>query len=88
MLVSSTGGISFVFFFYGDIQWGRFSNIGFQPSRFFSSSASQPFMIPIGLTNATIDIEETSNFGSPGSYAFRVDLPIIQEPEGKLIPVI
>ena len=84
MIVSGSEGRSFVFFFYGDIEWGTFSNIGFEPNfNFHFFPGGQPFMIPIGLSNATVDIEETSNFGVPGAYAFQVDSFIIQEPEGK-----
>ncbi len=45
-------------------------------------------MIPIALTNATIDIEVTSNSGVPGLYAFRVDRSIITQPDGKLVSLI
>ncbi len=40
-------------------------------------------MIPIALTNATEDIETTSNVAIPGFYAFRVDSSI-QQPQGML----
>lgn len=75
---------SFVLFFYGDIEWGEFSNIGFSPARtgFSSTPNGQPFMIPIALTNATVDIENTSNAGVPGLYAFRVDRLFISQPNG------
>lgn len=79
----SNQNASFVFFFYGDMQWGEFSNIGFDPSfiSFVADSDSESFMIPIALTNETVNIETTSNTGVPGFYAFRVDQPIIEEPE-------
>lgn len=41
-------------------------------------------MIPIALTNATVDIETTSNVGVPGVYAFRVDRTFITQPGGML----
>lgn len=83
MVASGFGG-TFVFFIYGDIQWGNFSNIGFNPSElnFIADPNSESFMVPTALSEETVDIETTSNVGIPGFYAFRVDLPIIQGPEG------
>ena len=72
---------TFAFFFYGDIEWGEISNIGFNPSFIIADPDSEPFMIPIALTNETVNIETTSNTGVPGFYAFRVDQPIIEEPD-------
>lgn len=81
VLVSSTNG-SYVFFIYGDVQSGSGANIGFNPSRLTSAPGSRPFMIPQALTNATVDIETTSNAGIPGLYAFRVDGASIIQPGG------
>lgn len=83
MLVSGSN-ISFVFFIYGAIQWGNFSNIGFKPSdfSFVADRNSQSFMVPIALTNDTVEIETTSNVGVPGLYAFRVDQTFIIQPGG------
>ncbi len=72
----SASNSSFVYFFYGEMEWGEFSNIGFDPPRF--ESGSESFMIPIALTNATVNIETTSNVGMPGVYVFRVDRMISQ----------
>ena len=72
-------GQSYAFFFYDDIQWGLFSNIGFGPS-FFDPTGSTPFMIPTALTPDTINIENTSNVGITGVYAFRVDQLLILQP--------
>ena len=79
--IVSGGSYTFVFFFYGDMEWGEFANIGFYPSFAMSEPGSQPFMIPIALSRDTVNIEDTSNVGLPGFYAFRVDGAIIQEPE-------
>lgn len=74
---------SFVYFFYGDIQWGGFANIGFDPSSINEELGAETLMIPIALTNDTVNIEETSNVGIPGVYAFRVDQQRIIQPNGK-----
>lgn len=65
------------------MQWGEFSNIGFDPDDLFPNPNSSPFMIPIALTNETVNIELTSNVGMPGVYAFRVDQFFILEPGGE-----
>ena len=83
VLVSGTNNISYVFFFYDDIQWGLFSNIGFSPS-FSDPTGSASLMIPIALTPETINVENTSNARIPGVYAFRVDQLLILQPRGKL----
>ena len=76
---------SFAFFFYGDMEWGESSNIGFHPSLIpdFASPLSRSFQLPIALTPETVNIEETSNVRLPGFYAFRIDQPIIQQAESK-----
>ena len=76
---------SFAFFFYGEMEWGEFANIGFNPSFIpdFASPLSESFQLPIALTPETVNIEETSNVRLPGFYAFRIDQSIIQEAESK-----
>ena len=74
--------MSFVFFFYNDTFTGfpRRANVGFAPST-SSGSRGESFMIPGVFTNG-IELLNGSNTGAPGSYAFRVDLPIILQPGG------
>lgn len=73
-----------MYFFYGDIQWGEFAaNIGFDPSLINENSGAETLMISIALTSETVNIEETSNVGIPGVYAFRVDQQQIIQPNGK-----
>ena len=61
--------MTFVFFIYGDIQWGRGANIGFNAGDGISS-----FMVPGALRNQVLDIAEGSNVGVTGVYIYRVDL--------------
>lgn len=81
-VLASSSNTSYVYYFYGDMQWGEFSNIGFNPS--FAIPNSRSFMIPIALTSETVDIESTSNVEMPGVYAFRVDRSLILQPGGGL----
>lgn len=76
VVLATDGEVSFVFFIYGDIEWG-FSNIGFR-----NSDGSRNFMVPGALTSRTVDIELTSNVGVPGLYIYRVDLEQILGPNG------
>ena len=59
--------MTFVFFIYGDIQWGDAANIGFD-----GGDGTRFFMVPGALKNLNID--EGSNVGVTGLYVYRVDL--------------
>ena len=61
--------MTFVFFIYGDIQWGAGANIGFN-----AGDGTGWFMVPGALTNQTLNIDEGSNVGVTGVYIYRVDL--------------
>ena len=61
--------MTFVFFIYGDIQWGRGANVGFH-----AGDGTRSFMDPRALTNQTLNIDEGSNVGLTGVYIYRVDL--------------
>ena len=61
--------MTFVFFIYGDIQWGDGANIGFN-----AGDGVKFFMDPGALTNQTLNIDEGSNVGVTGVYIYRVDL--------------
>ena len=66
--MATDGLLSFVFFVYGEIQWG-FANIGFN-----AGDGVRSFMVPGALTSASRDIETTSNVNITGLYIYRVDL--------------
>ena len=61
--------MTFVFFIYGDIQWGAGANIGFN-----AGDGVRYYMAPGALTNQTLNIDERSNVGVTGVYIYRVDL--------------
>ena len=72
--MATDGEKSFVFFTYTDIQWGE-ATIGFD-----SGDRMRGITLPGSLT---ADVEDGSNVGVAGVYAFRVDLPEIVGPGGE-----
>ena len=68
--------MTFVFFIYGDIQWGDGANIGFNAG----DDGTRPFMDPHALTNQALNIDEGSNVGVTGLYIYRVDLCSVRGP--------
>ena len=66
---------TFVFFIYGDIQWGDDANIGFN-----AGDGVRFFMLPGALTNQSVNVEDGSNVDVRGLYIYRVDLPSILDP--------
>ena len=67
--------MTFVFFIYGDIQWGDGANIGFNATRSF---------IDLGaLTNQVLNIDEGSNVGVTGVYIYRVDCSVLGPKDGE-----
>ena len=79
--------MTFVFFIYGDIQWGTGAIIGFIPR-----DVTWSFWVPGSQTNQTLNIDEGSNVGVTGVYIYRVDLCSVLGPrdgeESKLILVL
>ena len=67
--------MTFVFFIYGDIQWGDGANIGFS-----AGDGTRSFMDPRALTNQVLNIDEGSNVGVTGLYIYRVDLCLVLGP--------
>ena len=66
VVIAADQQMTFVFFIYGDIQWGAGANIGFgagDGTRFFSA-----------LTSQVLNIDEGSNVNVTGVYIYRVDL--------------
>ena len=66
--LATDGTISLAYFIYGDIKWGRNSNMGFR-----NADGTRVFMLPGALTEETFEIELTSNIGHPGLYIIQVD---------------
>ena len=75
--------MTFVFFIYGDIQWGDTASIGFDAANigfdaanigFDAGDGTRFFMVPGALTNQTLNIDEGSNVDVTGLYIYRVDL--------------
>ena len=61
--------MTFVFFIYGDIQWGAGANIGFN-----AGDGTRSFMVPGARTNQVLNIDRGSNVIVTGVYIYRVDL--------------
>ena len=68
--------MTFVFFIYGDIQWGSGANIGFG-----AGDGTRSFMNPGALTNQVLNIDEGSNVNMKGVYIYRVDLCSVLGPK-------
>ncbi len=90
VLLSTDGKRSFVSFIYGDITWttGRASDgnemtgLGGKPAQvgFNAGDGINHFSIPGSYTDDIVNIEKTSNVGTPGKWVFRVDNSDIQDP--------
>ena len=70
--------MTFVFFIYGDIQWGDGANIGFN-----AGDGIRFFMVPGALTNQVLNIDEGSNVGVTGVYIYQVDCSILDPNNGE-----
>ena len=70
VVIAADQQMTFVFFIYGDIQWGDGANVGFDAG----DDGSRPFMDPHALTNQILNIDKGSNVGVTGLYIYRVDL--------------
>ena len=78
--------MTFVFYIFGDIQWGDRANIGligfgdvyigFGDANigFNAGDGTRFFMDTRALTNQVLNIDEGSNVGVTGVYIYRVDL--------------
>lgn len=65
--------ISYVFFIYDEIEWGRSGGSFFSNAGFRNADGSQSFMVPGALTQSVVNIDNTSNVGINGLYIYRVD---------------
>ena len=73
------GQRSFIIYLYAFIEWGNFiTNLGFS-----AGDGLRHVMFPEAFTSAVQSIEETSNVGVRGVYAFRVDGLLIEDRNGK-----
>ena len=70
--------MTFVFFIYGDIQWGDGANIGFN-----AGDGTRSFMDPRALTNQTLNVDEGSNVGVTGVYIYQVDCSVLGPRDGE-----
>ena len=79
VVVAADQQMTFVFFIYGDIQWGGGANVGFN-----AGDGTRSFMVQGALTNHTLNIDEGSNVGVRGVYIYRVDLYSILGPNDSI----
>ena len=70
--------MTFVFFIYGDIQWGDGANIGFT-----AGDGTRSFTVPGALTNQVLNIDEGSNVGVTGVYIYRVGCLVLGPRDGE-----
>ena len=75
VVLTTDGDKSFVFFIYTNIQWGE-AGIGFN-----AGDGVRSYTLPGSRSPAAKEIEDGSNVGVEGVYAYRVDLPEIASPE-------
>ena len=68
-VIAADQQMTFVFFIYGDIQWGSRANIGFD-----AGDGTRFFQHPRALTSRTLNIDVESNIDVTGLYIYRVDL--------------
>ena len=76
VVIATDGQWTFVFFIYGEIEWG-FANIGFN-----AGDGVRSFIGPASHSFNSVDIEKRSNVGRSGVYIFRVDQCSIIGPNG------
>ena len=69
VVLATDGEQTYALFLYLDIEWGSSSTtIGFN-----AGDQGRFFTLPESLTNGVLDLESTSNVGTPGMYVFRID---------------
>ena len=77
MVLATDGERSFTFFTYVDITWGE-GGIGFN-----AGDGVRFYELPDSRTPEAREVEESSNVGVEGVYAYRVDLQNIILPGGE-----
>ena len=83
VVIAADQQMTFVFFIYGDIQWGAGANIGFN-----AGDGTRFFMVPGSLTNQTLNIDEGSNVGVTGMYIYRVDCSVLGPNDGEKLKLL
>lgn len=70
-MLSADGEKSFVFFIYGDLQWGN-------PTLGFNAGDGRRFLtVPSSVSGDLNDVQMGSNVRMAGVYVFRVDLSLV-----------
>ena len=65
----ATDGIkTLAVFLFHDIQWGEGAQIGFNAGDAYTS-----FMLPVALSDQTLNITQHSNAGEAGVFVYRID---------------
>lgn len=86
-VVVTDGEYSFALFLYLDqgIQWGEGAQMGISSPLLMDDAtpANWSFSLPGALTKQSVDIESTTNTGTAGKWAFRIDTDTILQPHGK-----
>ena len=77
VVLTTDGERSFTFFIYVDITWGE-GGIGFN-----AGDGVRSYTLPGSRTPEAREVEESSNVGVEGLYAYRVDLQDIILPGGE-----
>ena len=67
-MIAAGGPKTFVFFIYGDIEWGDNATVGFN-----AGDGVRSFVVPGVLTNHSTSIQTGSNVDRIGMYIYRVD---------------
>ena len=67
--------MTFVFFIYGDIQWGDGASIGFS-----AGNGTRFLIVPRAPRRQALNIDEGSNVGVTGLFIYRVDLCLVLGP--------
>ena len=65
VVIAADQQMTFVFFIYADIQWGRGANIGFN-----AGDGTRSFVLPGALARQVLNIDEGSNVGVTGVYIY------------------
>ena len=87
VVIAADQEMTFVFFIYGDIQWGDNAFIGFIAGGFTTI-----FRVPGSVGSQSLNIDEGSNVGVTGLYIYRVDTCLTLGPrdgeESKLLLLV
>ena len=68
VVIAVDGPKTFVFFIYGDIEWGDGATVGFN-----AGDGVRSFVVPGVLTNGSTNVQNGRNIDRIGLYIYRVD---------------